>query len=131
MFHILFPFTPGVTYNWNITNASGSVISSGQGSNAIVVNYSPTFVSGNLTVTANNAWGISNARVLNVKATPATPQSITGPSSVCILQQGVPYSITPLASTNAYVWTVPSGQNIRWNYIINKCNIYYHLPNVL
>ncbi|MBK8872639.1 MAG: VCBS repeat-containing protein [Bacteroidetes bacterium] len=106
------PIYPGVTYNWNITNASGSVISSGQGSNAIVVNYSPTFVSGNLTVTANNACGISNARVLNVKATPATPQSITGPSSVCILQQGVPYSITPLASTNAYVWTVPSGARI-------------------
>lgn len=103
---------PGVTQNWNLTNAAGSVIASGQNTNSIAINFSAAFVSGNLTVTANNACGTSAARVLAIKAPPSTPPAITGSATVCMNQQGVPYAITPLANTTAYVWTVPSGARI-------------------
>ncbi|OQA09604.1 MAG: hypothetical protein BWY67_01295 [Bacteroidetes bacterium ADurb.Bin397] len=106
------PTYAGVTHNWNITNASGSVVASGQGSNTITVNFSPSFVSGNLTVTANNGCGTSTVRKLALKATPAAPGTITGPVSVCANQQSVPYSIDPIANASAYVWTVPSGSRI-------------------
>ena len=101
----------GMNYNWSFNSTGASVIS-GQGTNAITANYNPPFLSGKLSVTAANACGTSPARTLAVKVTPATPVSITGATSVCANQQGVPYSTAPLASAVSYTWIGPPGSHI-------------------
>ncbi|MEI2750242.1 MAG: T9SS type A sorting domain-containing protein [Ferruginibacter sp.] len=101
----------GVTYawSWNVANAS---IVSGQGTNAITVSFASTFVTGKLSVTATNACGTSNARTISVYARPAVPGAITGATSVCSMEQGVAYSIAPVANASSYIWYAPSGSTI-------------------
>lgn len=101
----------GMTYNWTFSVGDAS-IASGQGTNSVTANFSPGYVTGQIIVTANNACGTSNARKLTVKASPAIPGSITGATSVCVNQQGVPYSISPVIGAISYTWTAPSGSRI-------------------
>ncbi|MBL0339942.1 MAG: VCBS repeat-containing protein [Bacteroidetes bacterium] len=101
----------GITYNWNFTTSVGT-IAGGQGTNSITANLSSVNASGNLTVTGNNNCGTSAVRSAVIRTIPATPTRITGPTSFCALQQGVPYSIVPVASATAYVWTSPTGSKI-------------------
>ena len=104
-------FVAGITYNWTF-NTANAVVASGQGTNAITVNYGAGYVSDSLKVTANNACGSSAEKKLNVKATPATPVSIAGNTSVCANQQNVPYSISPVAAATNYTWVGPAGSHI-------------------
>lgn len=97
-----------MTYNWTF-NSAGATIASGQGTNSITADFTSPFLSDNLTVTANNACGSSVARILAVKSTPATPGTILGASSVCLNQQGVPYSISPVFGAVSYTWSGPAG----------------------
>ena len=101
----------GVTYawSWNVANAT---IVSGQGTNAITVNFGSTFVTGKLSVTATNACGTSTARTISVYARPAVPGAITGATSVCSMEQGVAYSIAPVPNATSYIWYAPSGSKI-------------------
>ncbi len=99
------------TYDWSF-NAGNVQIVSGQGSNSINVNFLPGFTQATLSVTAGNACGISTARNLVVRAVPATPAAVFGPTSVCANQQGVPYNISPITGATSYKWTVPSGARI-------------------
>jgi hypothetical protein len=101
----------GMTYNWYLHNGSGN-IASGQGTNSITVNYNPGNFTDTLKVTASNACGTSAVRKLTVRAIPVTPASITGATSVCANQQGVPYSISPIASATTYTWVGPTGSHI-------------------
>jgi hypothetical protein len=61
---VTYSVTPvaGTTYNWTVP--VGAVITAGNSTNAITVDYGP-FI-GQVTVTASNACGTSQARVLNV-----------------------------------------------------------------
>ena len=101
----------GMTYNWFFSNANAT-IASGQGTHAITANFNPSYVTGTLSVTANNACGTGPQRNLTVRATPATPASISGSQSVCANQQGVSYSTTAVATATSYTWSVPSGARI-------------------
>ncbi|MBK7388835.1 MAG: T9SS type A sorting domain-containing protein [Bacteroidetes bacterium] len=101
----------GVTYNWGFSVANAA-ISTGQGTNAITVNYLPGFVTGNLQVTASNGCGISPVRNLAVATTPAVVTSITGSATACANQSGVPYSIAPVSTATSYTWIVPTGATI-------------------
>lgn len=100
----------GVTYAWS-WNVTGATITSGQGTNAIRVNYGSSFVSGRLSVTATNACGTSSPRNLMVYARPATPTSITGSTTVCPGDHQ-PYSISPVSNASSYTWFVPTGSTI-------------------
>ncbi|MEP7171571.1 MAG: T9SS type A sorting domain-containing protein, partial [Bacteroidota bacterium] len=101
----------GIAYNWsfNVGNAS---VASGQGTNAVTANFTSTFTSGILSVTAGNACGISASRNLTIKAAPAKPVSITGATSVCANQFGVPYSVSPVATAISYTWTGTNNSHI-------------------
>jgi hypothetical protein len=101
----------GMSYSWSFNNGMSSV-ASGQGTSSITANYSSGFISGSLSVTANNACGTSIARLKTIYAKPATPAAITGTTSVCANQQDVPYSITPLSNVINYTWTGPTGSHI-------------------
>jgi hypothetical protein len=101
----------GITYNWSFSVANAN-IATGQGTNAVTANYLPGYVSGAIQVSASNACGTSANRTLTVKTTPAIPTSITGSTSVCANQFGVPYSTSPVASATTYTWNVPTGARI-------------------
>ncbi len=101
----------GMTYNWSFSVTTAS-ISAGQGSNAVTANFGATYVTGSLSVNASNTCGTSANRTLTVKATPATPTAITGPTAVCKNQQGVPYSTTAIASATSYTWVAPTNCRI-------------------
>ncbi len=98
---------PGATYNWTVP--AGMTITSGQGTSSIVVSYDPTYVTGNVAVTATNSCGVSDVleyRVNNIQM----PTAITGLAQIANATTGV-YT-TPSVSGASYVWTVPAGITI-------------------
>ena len=98
------------TYTWNVP--AGATISSGQGSNSIMVNYACGALSGNLSVTANNSCGSGGTNSMSITVTtsaPATPGAISGTNSLPAGVTGVAYSIVPVTGATSYVWTVPTG----------------------
>lgn len=101
----------GITYNWSFSVA-GATIASGQGTNSVTANYNPSYLTGAIRVSASNACGTSALRTLTVKSTFAAPSSVTGPTTVCANQFGVPYSISPVAGAINYTWTGPNGSRI-------------------
>jgi len=66
---------------------------------------------GDITVTANNSCGISPERTLavTVHTPPATPTTITGPTTVCAGGDAQIYSISAVPDATSYTWTLPSG----------------------
>ncbi len=101
----------GITYNWSFGTTTAD-IASGQGTNSITANFGAGYASGQLSVTATNGCATSGMRTLTVKATPATPATISGSSSVCANQSGVPYSTSPVTSAVNYTWSGPTGSHI-------------------
>jgi subtilisin family serine protease len=100
----------GMTYTW--TAPAGTSILSGQGSNAISLSVSPTFVSGTLAVNASNNCSTSANRTASLITRPNTPASITGlATAVCIGSQQT-YTIAALPGATSYTWTVPASYNI-------------------
>lgn len=70
---------------------------------------------GTITVKANNGCGSSAVRSLTVSTTttvPAKPGLITGSSTACANQQGVPYSIVAVGGATSYKWIVPAGAHV-------------------
>jgi uncharacterized delta-60 repeat protein len=66
--------------------------------------------SGNVTVAAQNACGTSTAASLAVAINPppATPGSISGPTTVCENSVNA-YSISAVNGATSYIWTLPGG----------------------
>jgi hypothetical protein len=100
-----------VTYTWTVP--IGATITSGQGTNCIKVNFSPTFVgSGNISVTARNACGTSAATTLTVSALLAKPGAISGIASCTRSQNSVQFSISSVSGATSYIWSVTGGATI-------------------
>gem|GEM_PF-2315553 len=104
--------TPGLTYTW--TAPANASIASGQGTNAVTVNYAASFGGGQLQVVANSACGTSAARKLNVTVTGgggATPRptSITGQLANLCSANGVQLTANPFVAGATYTFstTVP------------------------
>lgn len=108
----IYSVTPvsGMNYNW--VSPAGSTIANGQGTNSVTVQFGAGFTTGNVSVTAQNACGSSTARLKSVKAAPAIPATITGPSSVCQGQTGVNYSSSSVYGATTYTWTAPTNATI-------------------
>lgn len=100
----------GKSYNW--TPPAGGTITSGQGTNTVTIQFGAGFTSGNVSVTAQNACGVSTPRTKAVKAVPAVPGTISGASSVCKGQTGVAYSINPVYGASNYTWTAFTNASI-------------------
>jgi len=98
------------SYTWTVP--TGATVASGQGTDAITVNFGAT--SGNVSVTASNSCGTSSARSASVTLTsaPATPGTVTGDASVCANATGVSYGVAAVSGATTYTWTVPSGATI-------------------
>ena len=107
--HSIAAVTGAASYTWTVP--AGAIITSGQGTTTINVDYPCQASSGNVTVTANNACGSSSATSQPITVTPApgTPGGISGSVSVQKGSVGVPYSIGAVTGATSYTWAVPAG----------------------
>ncbi|MDD2964862.1 MAG: T9SS type A sorting domain-containing protein [Bacteroidales bacterium] len=100
-------------YNWVVT--SGGTITSGQGTNQLIVHWS-TPGAQSVSVNYNPVTGCPapSPTVLPVMVTgfPGAAGSISGTPVVCAGTSGVQYSVSPIAGAIEYLWTVPSGATI-------------------
>ena len=105
------PNVNGATsYNWTVPVST--TIISGQGTALITLFYPTNFVTGNISVVAQNGCGNSAARTIGVSAVPpVTPAGISGLSVVCNVTYTT-YTVLPPAGTGSYNWTVPSQMTI-------------------
>ncbi|MBV6453925.1 MAG: hypothetical protein FNNCIFGK_01162 [Bacteroidia bacterium] len=104
---------PGVaTYNWTVP--ANAMVSSGQGTNSIIVDYTPSYNNvGNICVTATSICGVTSAPKCKTVAPslPSRPSSISGINNGLCGSTNVTYS-TPAISGVTYSWTVPAGATI-------------------
>jgi len=97
-------------YIWTLP--AGATITSGSGTNSIVVSFSATAVSGNITVQGDNLCGVGTVSApypVIVVQLPGSAGSITGNSSVCEGDAAIVYSVSPISDATGYEWTVPGG----------------------
>lgn len=103
------PVPNATSYVWNVP--SGVTITSGANTNSIMVDFSPTAVSGNLSVYGTNSCGDGVASpAFPVTVNPLPVPIITGPTSVNAGTSGVIYHTEP--NMTDYTWSVSSGGSI-------------------
>lgn len=98
------------SYFWTVP--VGVKIISGQGTTAIVVNYTPAYTSKNgvISVAAVNACGMSPALKRYTSSRLATP-TITGPNGMCPGDIKT-YTVAPVLGALGYTWTKVAGSTI-------------------
>lgn len=98
------------SYTW--TAPSGCSFSGSNSGTSVSLIVPAGFVSGTLSVVANNACGASTAKTQSLTGTPTSPTTLTGPNSVCASSTGLAFTTTPVTGATNYVWTVPTGASI-------------------
>ena len=109
----------GVTQTYSVASVSGATsytwglpsdwqITAGETTNSITVTTGTT--GGNITVKANNSCGSSSELSLpvTVNSVPATPNTISGSTSVCPNTSGLTYSVASVSGATSYTWGLPS-----------------------
>jgi uncharacterized protein (TIGR02145 family) len=104
------PYNIGVignatSYIWTIP--PGSVVTSGAGTNAITLDYPVPASGGLLTVRGHNALcgdGRHSTIAVTVNPLPVAAALPVGPGTICQLQSGIAYSVTPATFALAYAW---------------------------
>jgi hypothetical protein len=78
---------------------------------SIIVDFTSTSVSGNITVKGVNACGdgVSKSFAITVNDVPVQAGTIAGNASVCQGQNGITYTIPVITGASSYIWTIPSG----------------------
>jgi hypothetical protein len=105
---------PGmINYLW--TTSSGGTITSGSGTNNILVSWmSAGIQSVNVNYTSGNGC-TANAPVsknVTVNPFPGAAGTITGNASVCAGDNGISYATPAISNASTYTWTLPAGANI-------------------
>jgi hypothetical protein len=98
------------TYQWVIP--AGATLVGASNSTSITVNFSTSYVSGDVQVRAGNACGWSPYRTKTVRTMiPAMPGAVTGPTyGVC--SSTVSYSIAAVSQATTYLWVAPVGATV-------------------
>ncbi|MEI7490752.1 MAG: T9SS type A sorting domain-containing protein [Bacteroidota bacterium] len=107
------PVANAITYIWALP--AGATITSGAGTNSILVNFPPTAQSGDITVYGNSLCGNGiTSPPFNVAIThaPLAAGPVSGMDSVCAGEQGVFYSVDPVTNAMGYNWSLPAGATI-------------------
>jgi uncharacterized membrane protein len=102
---------PGAnTFTWTVP--AGATLVSGQGTTSIVVDFTTTTVT--LEVTAGGVCTTSEPQTLTVNThnVPVFTGPITGDQDTCVNSMGIAYSISTQADTDTYTWTVPTGADV-------------------
>ena len=109
LYYFTTPISNATSYIWTLTNgATGTSTSTG-----ILINYTNTAVSGNITVKGHNACGDGTPKSLPiiVNADPSPAGTITGTINVCKGQHAVTYTVPAITNASMYEWTLPNGFN--------------------
>ncbi|MEI6822410.1 MAG: T9SS type A sorting domain-containing protein [Bacteroidota bacterium] len=95
------------SYIWTLP--AGSTGSSD--SNSIIVNYTDSAVSGNITVYGSSSCnnGTSSTLAITVNPIVANAGIITGITTVCQGQNSVTYNVPAIANATSYIWALPTG----------------------
>ena len=102
--YFIAPVFGATSYTW--IAPAGMTITSGQGTLAITVSMTTTFISGLLKVSAVNACGnIPGTALLVTGNVPGMPLSLSGPANVCGITSAT-YSVPAVAGATGYNWTV-------------------------
>ena len=95
------------SYTWTLP--AGISPASGSGTSSINVTIAPSFVSGNIIVTAVNSCGsVAGTSMALFGKVPAATSAIAGLTSVCGVST-ITYTATGILSASSYVWTLPTG----------------------
>lgn len=97
------------SYTWTVP--AGATFT-GQGTNSISVTFPGAFTSGNISVICSSNCGTSTALTRTIRSVPVNPTSISGPSTVCPVANGIVYSTPAVAGATSYTWTLPQGCTI-------------------
>ncbi|MGV3505300.1 MAG: ice-binding family protein [Adhaeribacter sp.] len=107
------PVAGALSYTWSVP--ADWTITAGQGTPLITITAGKA--SGQVSVTANSDCGSSQAQLLTVTSS-TTPSPAPGKISpaygglICSQQDGLAYSVEPVATATSYVWSVPEGWTI-------------------
>jgi uncharacterized delta-60 repeat protein len=99
--------TNATSYVWTLSNgASGT-----SNTNSILVNFSNSSTSDNITVKGLNScgMGITSSLSINIESPVANASIISGLTNVCQGQTSVVYSVDPVSNSTSYLWTLPNG----------------------
>ncbi len=99
------PINAATSYSWSLP--PGAMITGGNGTNSIMVSFSTSAVSGNITVLGHNALcgdGPDSFIAVTVNPLPLAAGNITGPSPVCQSSSGITYHVTPIPFAMNYTW---------------------------
>jgi len=101
------PISNASTYFWTLPSGASGY----SATNSITVNFGNTAVDGNISVIPQNSCGNGTGSIKSITlgAPPAAPSVISGPNEVCAGITSANYTITPVASATAYIWTLPYG----------------------
>ncbi|KAF0199240.1 MAG: hypothetical protein FD170_3927 [Bacteroidetes bacterium] len=99
-------------YVWSVPE--NAVITSGQNTHSILVDFESSPVSGEISVYGTNEFGSGGVSSLTISSTlpPAAAGYVNGPQEVCREQGIYLYSVQPIAGANNYNWSLPYGSNI-------------------
>jgi beta-glucanase (GH16 family) len=103
------PVTGASAYQWTAP-AGCSIIT--QNGTSVTLSIPAGFVGGTLSVSTSNGCGASTARTLALSGIPATPASISGPTTVCPSATGLVYSTEAISGVSTYTWGLPAGTSI-------------------
>jgi len=107
------PITGAENYVWTVP--VGASISSGNNTNAIMVDYSVAAVSGAITVKGWNSFcgdGLPSVLPVVIHPSAAAAGAILGPGTVCQGNPGVLYTVPLITYATGYEWIVPPGVTI-------------------
>lgn len=97
------------SYTW--TAPPNATIAFGQGTETVDVDFSPSFTSGQICVTASNSCVTTPQRCRNIVSTPPIPSTMSGPGNTLCNTSAV-FGVNNIASATLYTWTAPAGATI-------------------
>lgn len=104
------PVATATSYTWSLPGGC-NISAANADTTGITLSAPAGFISGSLSVTANNVCGSSVASIKTINGAPGTPGAITGITSILPSQTGLTYSVAPVPGVS-YTWTVPFGATI-------------------
>jgi len=121
------PSVVGATsYNWTVP--AGATLVSGQTTNAIVVDFGPTYTGGDVTVTASNICFTTPVKKLTtVIDMPSVPTSLSGQVYGTCKTQLV-YTAGNSNYATSYKWTLPPNSSIILGNFTNTVTVDYQNP---
>ncbi len=101
------PILNATSYVWSLPSGATGVSST----NNIIIDYSTSALSGNISVKGHNSCGdgISSSIAITVNPLPLSAGNISGFTTVCQGQNTITYSVAPILNATSYTWTLPSG----------------------